>query len=305
MKTRTVLIMLTLFNVCQPAFAEIQINISVDWEGRSITANNLRAIEAFNQEFGKIPVLHFLNAAYFTKPDVNFAQVAREMRSALDANDVVGLHIHAWKSLMTSAGVEYRNTPNWNSGAESCDPDCGHGVPLTAYATEELQKVIRYSADTLVQQGFPRPIAFRAGGWMANLNVMQALAANKFRYDYSGLNRDVIRGSQPEIYRWTANLWSHITNLTQPYVIEAAANLIEVPNNGCLADYMPARKMIAVWEEYVRAWQANPRADYFISFGFHQETAAVYSSRVAEALRVIIAAAAQRHIPLSFVAYPK
>ena len=65
----------------------------------------------------------------------------------LKDEDELGLHIHAWKSLVESAGVSFRQKPNWNDQfddtfRESCSFDCGHGVPLWAYSDDELKKII-------------------------------------------------------------------------------------------------------------------------------------------------------------------
>ena len=46
--------------------------------------------------------------------------------------------------------------------------------------------------------------------------------------------------------------------------------LIQVPNNGCLADYVTADQMVATYEELV----AQVPSAAVLSLGFHQETAA-------------------------------
>src|SRR5262249_43072176 len=39
--------------------------VSVDWEGRILTEKNLVAMIEFRRTFPTLPLLHFLNAAYF------------------------------------------------------------------------------------------------------------------------------------------------------------------------------------------------------------------------------------------------
>lgn len=81
------------------------------------------------------------------------------------------LHVHAWRTLITAAGVRFRTSPSFVEGTvdlNQCNPDCGNEVALIAYTETELKKIFNTSVQTLVNQGFNRARSFRAGGWMAN-----------------------------------------------------------------------------------------------------------------------------------------
>ena len=96
-----------------PNDAKIYLTISVDWEGRDLDLSNLKVMEEFRNEHPQLPILHFLNAAYFTKTNADSEEVNRKIRSGLRDQDELGLHIHAWKSIVEASGVSYRHMPKW------------------------------------------------------------------------------------------------------------------------------------------------------------------------------------------------
>ena len=106
-------------------FAKVYINVSVDWEGRDVSERNIKAMESFRDKFPHVPLLHFLNAAYFTKEGADNDTIKSLIRRVIKKDDELGLHIHAWKSLVKAAGVEYRFSPTWSRrGREDCDGEC-------------------------------------------------------------------------------------------------------------------------------------------------------------------------------------
>ena len=129
----------------------INIVISVDWEGRDLDPKNLAAFKSFRKDCPHIPILQFLNAAYFTKPGMDQKKIKSAIESVILPIDEIGLHIHGWKSQFEACGVKFRNSPSFNSGGEISqgenDLDIGHDIPISEYTTEELVKVIKHSKE--------------------------------------------------------------------------------------------------------------------------------------------------------------
>ena len=291
--------------------AGVQVVVGVDWEGSGFEDEDLAAFRRFRDEFPQVPLTHFLNAAYYTKLEANdvvgAVEVTDKIRSVLRDGDEIGLHVHADNHLLHAAGVEPKRFPSWDPSGL---PDVtGYSVPLSAFSEEEVRQVVAFSCRTLVQQGFERPRAFRAGGWHAGSGVLSALAAEGFATDSSEVPQDHLPGNFGEVQ----DLWPDATRVSQPYRL--AQGLVEVPNNGCLADYVTAGQMVDTFREVVRSasplleegeggtcWYL-PRAEgtpAVLSLGFHQETAAKFLPRLRAALREIERSADQQRIPLSY-----
>lgn len=292
---------------------KLYLTISVDWEGRDLDEENLTVFKNFRSAYPGLPLLHFLNPAYFTKPYEDSDQVVRKIKSVMRPQDETGLHIHSWKSLVESSGVTYRHFPKWtprvyhDSQVRACSfSDCGHEVPLWAYSQAEIRQIIRYSKNTLERYGLGRPVSFRAGGWMASPEVISALGAEGFRFDSSAVPADLFR-SQLDGYsipNWVRQLWPNTTLISQPYqLMSGNYEIYEMPDNGCLADYMTANDMMEVFNKNLSLWRSNPDQNVFIHFGFHQETAQFYLIRIAEVLGRILSKAKIEQIPIVFTTF--
>lgn len=282
----------------------IQLVVTVDWEGSDLKEENLRAMEGFHQKFPDVKLVQFLNAAYYTKPGAVPAKVTAQIQRGLGAKDEHGLHIHGWKRLFEASGATFLSTPNfWGTSelSDSCSFDCGHEVPLNAYSSAELQKVVRFSVKTLSSQGFGTAQSFRCGGWMAADSVMSALRAEGFRYEHSAVPAKFLQGEigTLPLWRWVDALWDGTTELSQPSKLQGPAEgLTEIADNGALADYVTADEMVGVYEANQRAFLANRTKSRVVSIGFHQETAARYLVRVEEALTRIYASAKAANVPV-------
>jgi hypothetical protein len=75
--------------------------------------------------------------------------------------------------------------------------------------------------------------------------------------------------------------------------------LVEVPDNGCLADYVTADQMVDTFKAVVQSGQREAKP-VVLSLGFHQETAAKFLPRLRNALLEIELRAAMQRIPLSY-----
>ncbi len=293
-----------------PLQAAIKIVVSVDWEGRDLAPENIQAMQTFRKDYPQIPLQHFLNAAYFTKPQVDAVQVAATMRSVLRPGDEEALHIHPWRSLAKAAGVNFRTEPAFRGYLDlsKCDPDCGHDVNLASYSEDELRKWIRTSISILTQQGFARPKSFRAGAWMAEARTFRALAAEGIVLDSSGTYAEFLkeRWGHSLLYPVVGKIWASITPTSQPYTLEPlpGKTLVELPDNGCLADYTPAESILDTFQKNVALWKQDPSRDVYVAIGFHQETAQKYIERIRQGIDLIKAQAEKEKLPVEFVVPP-
>ncbi|MGE0173694.1 MAG: hypothetical protein AB7T49_12935 [Oligoflexales bacterium] len=291
---------------------KVVVVVSVDWEGRDLSDANLAKMEQFRRDFPDVGLLHFLNAAYYYKPGANPSQINAKIRRTLTPDDELGLHIHSWKRLIEAAQVTHRTTPTWwestDAPLSNCAQDCGHEVPLSAYDVNEIRKIVRFSNKTLAKQGFGRPRTFRTGGWMAYPNVIEALVLEGFTIDSSAVPAQFLKPKLGSyyLYKWADELWDETAPTSQPYRLgESGRQLNELPDNGCLADYMTSDQMLEVFKKNADAFKAGKgREDVFVTIGFHQETADSYLQNVVDAIHKIEAYSQQNHIPLEFARFP-
>lgn len=287
---------------------KIQLLVTVDWEGRDLRDDNIAAMKDLHAKFPQVKVVHFLNAAYFTKSDSDAAAAKAEIASAIAPGDEKALHIHGWKRLFEASGVSFISGPTfWGTTLKpnECFYDCGHEVPLSNYSVEDLRKVVRFSLDTLETQGFGRAKSFRCGGWMAKENVREAIAAEGLTYEESAVPAEFLAPKlrQYPIQGWLSELWAGTTQTSQPYRIATpAGELVEVPDNGALADYVTADQMVAAYQANKAEWQRNNRTkNVVVSIGFHQETAATYLPQLETALQRIYDDAQSSRVPLESI----
>lgn len=272
---------------------EVKLVLSVDWEGFSLDESNLQAFNQFRNDYPQIKLIHFLSAAYFTKPGVDPIEVAAKIRSVMRAGDEFGLHIHAFESLLAAAGVKFRDHETY-WGAKASRPlggERGHDVPLSLFTMDEMRKLIRTSLSILGKNGFDGIQSFRAGGWIATPEVLEALAREGVRVDSSAVSADVVglvAGPEQPLYRINKQLWPEQTHLKYaPYEIQTHAGAImEFPNNIALADYIDGARAFRLFESLVQNYYGKTPVVFF-HYGFHQETAHAYLTHVRQLLHKV------------------
>lgn len=289
---------------------KIQLLVTVDWEGRDLRDANLDAMKNLHARFPQVKIVHFLNAAYFTKPNADAADTRTKIASVIAPGDERGLHVHGWKRLFEASGVSFKSGPTfWNTTVRpsECVEDCGHEVPISLYSTDELRKVVRFSKDTLAEQGLggAQMTSFRCGGWMAKDSVREAIAAEGFKYDESAVPTDFLapKLQSYELHDWLEDLWRGTTQTSQPSRMPTAAGaLVEVPDNGALADYVTGDQMFATYRANATAFEMGRRSkNTVVSIGFHQETAAQYLPELERALAKIYEDVERNRLPLESV----
>jgi hypothetical protein len=114
---------------------------------------------------------HGLKACFFVDPMpalvYGIEPIRRMVEPILVAGQEVQLHLH----------------PVWQSVAEGISE--GARFELTAYDAEDQLDLIETARNLLVEAGAPQPIAFRAGGFAADVRTLAALVEAGLRFDSS------------------------------------------------------------------------------------------------------------------------
>lgn len=266
------------FSAANPS---ITVYITVDWEGRSLDAENLQAIQAFRAKYPDIPMLHLLNPVYYLRSGADLSGITQQIRSTLLPIDTIGLHLHGWKSLIAYCQLPYQDTPLFAVSDEACkDGDCGYTVSLElAYNQDDLYELVNCSAGLLVQHGFERPRHFRAGGWQFGPKLAAALQQNGFIWDSSRVDADMVArswGEQSAMVEMLRTLHPDASILDQPR--EILPGLMQYPNNAGLMDYTKTERLLQIFQTLIAQ---NKRV---MVMGFHQETAFDFLDNMEDAI---------------------
>ncbi len=273
--------------------------VTVDWEGYSLEAENIAQMQSFRQQFPEIPMVQLLNPVYFVRDQVNISHIQQAIQSTLLPNDVQGLHLHAWKSLLDYCHVPFQQHPSFAPDNDACKlkKDCGYTVSLElAYSQQDLRRLLACSQQLMVEHGFEKPKYFRAGGWQGGPKLTAALIANHFVWDSSIIAADLLITRwhvDSPLIRMLKDLHPEATPLDQPY--EVNPQLIEYPNNAALADYTTTAQIVALFKGLL-----DHDRDVMV-LGFHQETAVDYLPRLSAAIPKMQAVAQDRGIELRWV----
>lgn len=281
----------------------MRIYVTVDWEGTSLEQENIDTMRAFRKNFPHIPMLQLLNPVYFVREPsqpTHTSQVANTIRSTFLNSDTVGLHVHAWKSLVTYCGIAYQHQPSFADSDENCQTgDCGYTVSLEyAYSAPDLSKLIACSSQVLLTHGFTKPKHFRAGGWQRGPKMLAALENNGFVWDSSDIDASLLTTrwhDESGIVKMLRQLHPNNTSLDQPYAI--SAQMMEYPNNAALADYTSSKQIVALFKQLIAA---NKQV---MVLGFHQETAADYLIELEKAIPKIQTIAKENGVIIEWVSH--
>jgi hypothetical protein len=114
---------------------------------------------------------HGLKACFFVDPMPALVYGLEPIRRMVDpilaAGQEVQLHLH----------------PVWQSVAEGIAE--GARFELTAYDAEDQLDLIETARDLLIEAGAPEPVAFRSGGYAADVRTLAALLEAGIRFDSS------------------------------------------------------------------------------------------------------------------------
>jgi hypothetical protein len=264
----------------------IEIIISMDWEGTSLHPRNLSRINEF-KNFWDIPMVHFLNPAYYTKKEVKTKNernwIDQQVKSVLQSDDEVALHLHTPKHLVQAAGVGQRLSPCFSQQGDLNQGEMnGQEVMLLTYPKADVKALINFSIDLLEKRGFKNINSFRAGGWMADERVWEALIECGLNIESSATNAKYLKGSSWEgdnLERYIQLLWENIDEGTKPFYLETFSGYIyEIPNNLGAIDYWNQEKIGSILKN-IKAERLK-QSDLCLVINSHQETAAEHLDKL-------------------------
>ncbi|MCB0420567.1 MAG: hypothetical protein KDD61_06210 [Bdellovibrionales bacterium] len=264
----------------------VELLISIDYEGDKIRTTDLEAIRQFQKQYPTIKLIHFMNAAYFTKSwSKDRDEISKRLLSLIRPGDDLGVHIHGWKNFVEASGVTFKSHPRYlgNHLPERFHGERGSDVPLDEYSTREITQMLEFSILELRKRGFPQPTSFRAGGWQSGPKVWSALKRVGILIDSSAVPARLIRNLYPRslLQKKADSLWSTITEFTKS---RQRAGIIEVPNNMGLADYVSAEHFREMARNSLKRSIRNGDNKVLFHYGFHQETARLYLDEVSKVI---------------------
>ena len=281
------------------ASGHIVVALTIDWEGAYFSPEGLDAIEKLRTVFGAAPFTHFICASYFTttNPDPT---ARRRLVQAVRPGDEVAVHLHAWASIATAAGIEPKLSPSFLTGTNKLleleGPDVGFDVDLDAYSVSELRALLRTSRRVLELTKLPITRVFRAGGYLATPKVLQALEEEGYEVDSSATDyRQLDEKTNGVLPSRIKAIWPSIDINTQPFPIKPGGKLLEMPV-AAFADFADAAKIVRAFDAAQARLRKDPTHDQFIVLGFDQETAADFAGRLGEAYRQVQQSPGAEHI---------
>ena len=261
---------------------------SIDWDSSNTADSELAWQEQLHADHTRLKLTHLVGPYTWTDPELATERkdLLRDWLMMMEATfeDEIGLHIHPWCHFVETAGIPCRTEPSfvYDEGDES-----GYTVLSSAYTEAEYLGLLETADSIFAEQGLSKPVTFRAGGWIASASVLGALAADGFVADSSANNWRLMEEWQDNntnglLYQWNAEHWANIGDRSQPYLPSAVdpsrpaeegeteIGILEVPDNGILADYVSADEMIEVFEAN---WPGGALAvPTQLSIGFHNRT---------------------------------
>lgn len=258
--------------------------VSVDWDRANTGDDELAWQEELHTDHPALRLTHFVGPYTFTDPEVvpDRVDLLVAWLQAMEAEhrDEIGLHIHPYCNFVETTSVACRHEPSYVSDDGD---ETGYTVLSSAYTEAEYTELLLAADALFVARGFAKPTSFRAGGWIADEGVLSALANAGYVADTSANNWQLMEEWQDAanglLWDWNEEHWGPINSTSQPYYpsrVDAALPgtpsipILEVPDNGILADYVGADEMIAVLEAN---WDGGALAEPTVfSIGYHNRT---------------------------------
>ncbi|MCO4755121.1 MAG: hypothetical protein KC478_11610 [Bacteriovoracaceae bacterium] len=252
----------------------IKLIISMDWEGCDLLDRNLDSIKEFKKKWN-CPITHYLNAGYYTNPNTMMDQVTDKIHMTMQSDDEAGLHLHAPRHFVESAGVGLKNGPTFSKhGDYNSGQEFGQEVMLHGYSKPELDRLISHSKTILEDKGLGPLKSFRAGGWMCDEKLIDSLADNEFEIESSATVAELLEGSSWEndnLQRYISLMWDDITMDSSPYYLTTNnRKLLEIPNNLGAIDYWQPSWIEILAQKCIE--NAQNKTNYVAVINSHQET---------------------------------
>jgi hypothetical protein len=254
--------------------------VTTDWDFSDPGDNATGYQDLMHRDHPELRITHFVGPYTFTDPAVTPERQTTLVTWLLEQRDTfhdeLGLHIHPYCNFVTDAGL----TCVTDQSTVYTTDDTGYTIKLGAYGRTNMGTLLDHAATLFEQHGLNRPKTFRAGGWTATLETVQALADKGYVADTSALNwARIEEWKGKELYTWTMANWNPINDTSQPYwpsqanVLEhtdPTMPLLEVPDNGVMIDYVSLNEMNGIFDAN---WNGQPlTAPITLTMGFHPAT---------------------------------
>lgn len=259
----------------------VYVFVSNDWDDSDNEDPTLERQERLHKEHPALKLTHFVGPYTFTDPAVSAERAAflaswvKQM--ADDQGDEIGLHIHPYCNFVNTTSVTCRTQPSF---AKAYGDPTGYTVVLAAYEKHEMVELLKAADSIFLKHGLGKPTSFRAGGWSAQIHTLEALAETGYVADASAANWSRMEEWKgvwgTTLYSWCQENWSSIDDFSQPYypskadILSSAApavNLLELPDNGLLVDYVTSEEMIEVFSSNWPGGAAE--SPKLVSIGYH------------------------------------
>lgn len=240
----------TPFKVTYPLY----VNWSMDWEGFDVAQFNLNELDNIANTYG-IPVTQLFNPRIYVEEQTSYDQISKERADYLtnwvldrkaSRGDEIGMHIHMFSDMVKEAGVSPR--PGSIIGAAYGD------TKTSDFTLEELEKIFRWGFEKFTENGLPRPITYRTGGWFSGPHVLKAVQNVGFLIDTSGRTGGLINPS----LQYSSPVPWNLSVTTRPYKPTdgdinrwegTRLNLWEFPNNGADSYWFNTNDLISRFDQ--------------------------------------------------------
>lgn len=267
--------------------------VSTDWDFAEPGPIALDYHDQIRTNHPDVKFTHFIGPYTFTDPNLAEARKAELAAWAIarrdQYNDEIGLHIHPWCHFVVSAGLTCITSPSLTL-RDPMDPS-GYTVPIEAYGQAGFETLLTRADALFAERNLGKPVTFRAGAWVASIDILKALANKGYIADTSANNWMRMEEwlGQGTIYQWSMINWSMIGDTSQPYYPNttdkqsgAPPNLpiLEVPDNGIMVDYVTRNEMVEIFGKVWGGPALTAPKTYMMGFHPSQSMSASEYSRI-------------------------
>lgn len=219
-----------------------------DWEGYDVKQEHLDTIVRQSNEH-EIPLTHFFNPRIYTNPNLSPARAQELTNWVIARRDVqgddIGLHLHMQPDMVRAAGVEVQeNAARWGSNLKD-----GYDVLTSEYSYGDMVKMLNWSKSMFKSRGLGTPIMYRAGGWYADEEILQAVHDTGFALDSSARTEYAFgHGHVAGHWNIAADQSPYRLNLNDQNDVNGTSGLWEFPNTGADSWSFTAAQMIERFE---------------------------------------------------------
>ena len=260
--------------------AAMYVMVSTDWDFSDPGNPSCDFTDKLHADHPGMALTEFVGPYTFTDPAVK-ASRAQSLVDWLIKNrdmygDEIGLHIHPYCNFVTHAGLSCITDQSTVYASDAT----GYTIKVSAYGRTQFATLLRDAKQLFAAHGLGTPTLFRAGGWTATIETLQALDDEGFVGDSSALNwARIEEWKGKELYRWTEEHWGPIGDTSQPYypsegdILADTAprvKLLEVPDNGVMIDYVSLAEMTGIFDANFNGTPLDKPTT--LMMGFHPST---------------------------------